>query len=164
MNEKIFSLLEEIEREYKNDRLKWGELFFLVTKLISFRSSCAKTKQAALLINDNRIISFGVNGPPAGSINCIFDGGEISCGKNLEGSCREGIHAEQNMFAYAARYGIRVDNCIVFCTETPCINCAKLIVATGIKEFYYINKYRLDEGEKYLIKHGVKIKHCLEYK
>ena len=57
-------------------RISFDELFAEVTLLIAERSSCAKTKQAALLIKDNRIISFGYNGSIAGGLNCLEEGGE----------------------------------------------------------------------------------------
>ena len=67
----------------------------------------------------------------------IDDGGEEKCGKDSNGSCFLGIHAEQNAIGYAARNGINTDGCIMYCTQTPCISCAKLVVAAGIKKFFY---------------------------
>tara|TARA_R100001244_G_scaffold21111_1_gene22591 strand:- start:220 stop:660 length:441 start_codon:yes stop_codon:yes gene_type:complete len=131
-------------------RISFKKLFVETTKLVAQRSSCVKAQQAALLIKDNRIISFGYNGPPAGTFNCSDDGGEEACGKDSNGSCFHGIHAEQNAIGYAARNGIDTEGCIIYCTETPCISCAKLIVASGIKEFHYIDEYRLDDGLKFL--------------
>lgn len=131
-------------------RISFKKLFVETTKLVAQRSSCVKAQQAALLIKDNRIISFGYNGPPAGTFNCNDDGGEEACGKDSNGSCFHGIHAEQNAIGYAARNGIDTEGCIIYCTETPCISCAKLIVASGIKEFHYIDEYRLDDGLKFL--------------
>lgn len=138
-------------------RITFNDLFVEITKLVAQRSSCVKAKQAALLIKDNRIISFGYNGPPSGSLNCIDDGGEKTCGKDSNGSCFHGIHAEQNAIGYAARNGINTEGCIIYCTMTPCISCAKLIVASGIKEFYYIDEYRLDDGKRFLEECGVMI-------
>jgi len=139
-------------------RPTWSELFIEITLTLARRSSCVKAQQAALLIKDNRIISFGVNGSPAGHINCAEEGGEEICGKDSNGSCFLGIHAEQNAIGYAARNGINTDGCSVYCTQSPCISCAKLIVAAGIKEFFYLKKYRLIEGVKFLEQAGVSIK------
>jgi len=138
-------------------RITFDDLFVEITKLVSQRSSCVKAKQAALLIKDNRIISFGYNGPPSGSLNCIDDGGESRCGKDSNGSCFLGIHAEQNAIGYAARNGINTDGCIMYCTQTPCISCAKLVVAAGIKKFFYIDEYRLDDGKRFLEQCGVPV-------
>ena len=137
-------------------RISFEELFVKTTKLVAKRSSCVKAQQAALLIKDNRIISFGYNGPPAGTLNCLEVGGEEVCGKDSNGSCFLGIHAEQNAIGYAARNGINTEGCIIYCTMTPCISCAKLIVASGIKEFHYINEYRLDDGIRFLEYCGIK--------
>ena len=139
-------------------RISFEELFVETTKLVAKRSSCVKAQQAALLIKDNRIISLGYNGPPAGTLNCLEDGGEEVCGKDSTGSCRLGIHAEQNAIGYAARNGINTEGCIIYCTQTPCISCAKLVVASGIKEFYYIDEYRLDDGKRFLS--ACKVKLC----
>ena len=68
------------------------------------------------------------------------------------------IHAEQNAIGYAARNGIDTEGCSIYCTQSPCISCAKLSVASGIKEFYYISNYRLDDGIKFLDQAGVSIK------
>ena len=141
-------------------RPTWDELFVETTVLFAKRSSCLKAQQAALLIKDNRIISFGVNGSPAGHINCN-EYSEAICGKDSNGSCFLGIHAEQNAIGYAARNGINTDGCTIYCTQTPCISCAKLVVAAGIKEFYYIERYRLDDGIKFLEQSHVRIQKVL---
>ena len=137
-------------------RISFEDLFVETTKLVAKRSSCVKAQQAALLIKDNRIISFGYNGPPAGTLNCLEDGGEEICGKDSNGSCFLGVHAEQNAIGYAARNGINTEGCIIYCTMTPCISCAKLVVAAGIKEFYYLTEYRLDDGLRFLEYCGIK--------
>ena len=129
----------------------FSELFIDITLKIAQRSSCVKAQQAALLIKDNRIISFGYNGPPAGTINCIDEGGEESCGKDSNGSCFLGVHAEQNAIGYAARNGIQTEGCIIYCTQSPCISCAKLIVASGINIFFYLEDYRLRDGLDFLM-------------
>ena len=132
-------------------RPTFSELFIDITLKIAQRSSCVKAQQAALLIKDNRIISFGYNGPPAGTINCIDEGGEESCGKDSNGSCFLGVHAEQNAIGYAARIGIQTEGCIIYCTQSPCISCAKLIVASGINIFFYLEDYRLRDGLDFLM-------------
>ena len=137
-------------------RISFEDLFVETTKLVAKRSSCVKAQQAALLIKDDRIISFGYNGPPAGTLNCLEDGGEDVCGKDSNGSCFLGVHAEQNAIGYAARNGINTEGCTIYCTMTPCISCAKLVVAAGIKEFYYIDEYRLDDGLRFLEYCGIR--------
>lgn len=73
------------------------------------------------------------------------------------------IHAEVNTIAYAARHGIDISNSIMYGTWSPCINCAKLIIASGIKEFYYRHLYeRKDDDGRTLLQEN-KIE-CYEIK
>ena len=139
-------------------RISFEDLFVDITKKVAERSSCVKARQSALLVKDNRIISFGYNGSPAGLLNCLEDGGEEACGKDSNGSCFLGIHAEANAIGYAARNGINTEGCVVYCTQTPCIACAKLCVAAGIKKFYYLDEYRIDDGKRFLQVAGMPVK------
>jgi len=136
-------------------RITFSDLFVNITLKIAQRSSCSKIKQAALLVKDNRIISFGYNGSPSGSLNCLENGGEEVCGKDSNGSCFLGIHAEQNAIGYAARNGINTEGCVIYCTQSPCISCAKLVTAAGIGIFYYLSEYRIRDGLNFLEVAGV---------
>ena len=68
------------------------------------------------------------------------------------------LKAQQGALLIAARNGIDTEGCSIYCTQSPCISCAKLVVASGIKEFYYISNYRLVDGIKFLDQAGVSIK------
>ena len=127
------------------NRISFEELFVKTTKLVAKRSSCVKAQQAALLIKDNRIISFGYNGPPAGTLNCLEDGGEEACGKDSNGSCRLGIHAEQNAIADCAKRGVCCLGAEVYITHYPCIICCRILLASGITSIKYIEDYKNDE-------------------
>ena len=126
-------------------RISFEDLFVETTKLVAKRSSCVKAQQAALLIKDNRIISFGYNGPPAGTLNCLEDGGEDVCGKDSNGSCFLGVHAEQNAITDCASRGVSVKGGIAYITHYPCLNCAKILAASGIKEIKYHTDYKNDQ-------------------
>lgn len=150
-------LVQEINGLHQ--RISFSDLWYCITLLLSKRSSCAKTQQASLIVHDNRIISIGYNGPPSKSINCSeHENPETVCGKDALGSCLNGIHAEQNAIAFAAKYGVKLSDCEIYITQSPCINCAKLISASGIKKVFYINEYRLTEGIDFLNKHNVEVK------
>lgn len=140
-------------------RKTWDECFVETLKVFKQRSACAKTQQCAIIVKDNRIISIGINGPRSGDINCTEDGGEKACGKDLANSCLRAIHAEQNAIGFLIKHGsgIGTEGCTIFVTETPCLMCAKLIVASGIKKYVYIDEYRLDEGKQYLLASNVKV-------
>ncbi|MCK4259915.1 MAG: hypothetical protein KAX49_13115 [Halanaerobiales bacterium] len=69
------------------------------------------------------------------------------------------LHAEQNLIAYCAKNNISTNNTILFISLSPCITCAKLILATGIKMVYYIIKYDKDStGIKFLKDNNINCK------
>lgn len=80
---------------------------------------------------------------------------------NIKDKCVESIHAEQNAIAYAAREGLALNNCIIYCTTAPCLNCAKLIVQCGITAVYYDENYSDDQGLLLLRRHNIT---CNEWK
>lgn len=65
-------------------------------------------------------------------------------GKEFEKVCS--IHAEQNLIAKCAKYGIKTNNMMLFLTNTPCYICAKSIIQAGIKEIYYLHKHTEEQG------------------
>lgn len=102
-------------------------------KIYSKLSYAEKRKVAALLINEDRIISLGYNGTPSGSDNtCEY--------RNEDGKLVTYdyvLHAEENAIAFAAKHGISTDGCIMVITHSPCSKCARLIIQSGIKQVWY---------------------------
>ena len=66
------------------------------------------------------------------------------------------IHAEQNAITDCAKRGVSCDNSVAYITHYPCKNCAKLLIASGIKKIYYINDYKNDD----IVKHFTNISNC----
>jgi len=60
--------------------------------------------------------------------------------------CLRTVHAEANAIAFAARYGIAVEGATLYTSVSPCPDCAKLIINSGIKQVIYYERYRLTEG------------------
>jgi len=100
------------------------------------------------LVRDRRIISTGYNGTPRGVANC-FEGGCPRCagdspsGSNL-GECICS-HAEENAIVQAAYHGISVRGATLYCTNSPCLMCAKMIINAGIVEVVYEDDYHFSE-------------------
>ena len=137
-------------------RNKWDSTFMEIASLFAGHSSCIKRKVGAILVKDLRILSTGYNGTPVNFINCdeyFMNGGELSHHDFHE--CYE-IHAEQNCLAFAAKNGVSTKDCILYVTTAPCVNCAKLIIASGIKEVIYRDVYKNDNGIKLLSIAGIK--------
>ncbi len=74
-------------------------------------------------------------------------------GRDFQKVCS--IHAEQNLIAKCARYGIQTDGMIMFITNTPCYVCAKSIIQAGIKGIYYLDKHTEEQGVSLLVKNRV---------
>ena len=122
------------------NRSTWDEYFKKIVLVTKERSPCLRLQVGCILVKDNRIISQGYNGflPNAPHISIIRDDHEMAT-----------VHAEQNAIADCAKRGVNCNESIAYITHYPCINCAKLLLASGIKEIKYIDDYNNDE----LVKH-----------
>lgn len=115
--------------------------------------SCAKRlKVGAVIVRDNRIVSIGYNGTPTGRDNLC----EESINDELV-TKPEVIHAEANAILYAAKEGIKTDGCLIYTTHSPCYDCAKMIVQSGINTLYFETKYRDMSSVDFLIECGIKV-------
>lgn len=72
-----------------------------------------------------------------------------------EAGCRRTVHAEANAIAWAARTGVSLDGSTIYITHSPCYECAKLIIASGIRGVTYHKEYRLQEGKELLQEAGI---------
>lgn len=130
------------------ERPSRDEIFGEMTAILSKRSVCKRLHVGAMLVVDGRPISVGYNGPPSGFSHCEKCDGE---------TCGVSIHAEINAIAFAAKNGVKVDRATMYCTDSPCINCAKAMVSAGIKRVAYIREYRLTEGVELLRRAGIEV-------
>ena len=128
------------------DRISRLQMFAEILEVVAKRSTCIKPN-AAILVKDGRIISMGYNGSPKGAPHCI----EVGCLEE-DGACIRTIHAEANAIAFAAKYGISTEGATLYVTSSPCYDCAKLIVNSGITEVVYLKEYRRPEGIELLNK------------
>jgi dCMP deaminase len=115
-----------------------------ITQTVAKRSTCLRRRVGAVLVRDFRIVATGYNGAPAGVKHCLETGClreqlDIPSGQRHE-LCRA-LHAEQNVLIQAARHGISVSDSILYCTNMPCIICAKMIINAGIKKVIYSEEY-----------------------
>ena len=145
-------------------RPSWETYFMDIAHLVAKRSTCRRRAVGALLVKDKRILSTGYNGAPSGlkhclDIGCLREELNIASGERHE-LCR-GIHAEQNAIIQAALHGVSIKGATLFCTNQPCLICAKMIINAGIIEIYYHSGYAdamsiemLKEANVELIKYG----------
>jgi dCMP deaminase len=133
-------------------RLERDDFLMGVAKLCAKRSTCGRLQVGAVIADLGRIISTGYNGPPSGFDHCEKHG----C--NLLAVCTRTVHAESNAIAFAARFGIRTNGCSMYGTDSPCIDCAKLIVQAGIRRFIYFREYRDTTPLELMIEAGLTVK------
>ena len=118
------------------NRPTWDEYFKQIVSVTATRSPCKRLQVGCLLVKENRIISQGYNGflPGCDHFSIVRDGHEQST-----------VHAEQNAIADCAKRGVSCLGSTAYITHYPCINCCKILIASGIKSIKYINDYKNDE-------------------
>lgn len=115
----------------------------------SENSYCERRKVGALIVKDKMIISDGFNGTPTGFENVCEDENNVSKPYVL--------HAEANAITKIARSGNNSDGATLYVTDSPCIECSKLIIQAGIKRVVYMREYRLTDGIDLLRRAGVEV-------
>src|SRR3989304_842468 len=125
-------------------RIDLDEYFLKIAAVVAERSTCRRHHVGAVAVRDKHILSTGYNGAPSGAqdcleLGCLRDELGIPSGQRHE-ICR-GIHAEQNVIIQAGLHGVSLDGCTIYCTHTPCVLCAKMLVNARIKRFVSFGKY-----------------------
>ncbi len=126
---------------------------------LSAGSGCLRAKIGCLIVKDNQILVEAHNeifpaNDQCQKNGCLRDKLKLGLGQFAE-RCRA-IHAEAEAISRAAQKGISLDGAVIFATCAPCINCAKLLVKSGIKEVYFIDKHGDTAGLKILEISGIK--------
>lgn len=145
----------------KITRPSWDEYFLEIAKLVSKRSTCLRRQVGALIVKDRRILTTGYNGAPAGITHCEITGClreklKVPSGERHE-LCR-GLHAEQNALLQASLHGVSVRNSLLYCTNQPCIICAKMIINAGIKEIIVCDGYPDKMAKGFFKEAGLRVK------
>ena len=134
----------------KKANLQKNKIFMKVAETISEFSKCVSFQVGCIYVKDGRIISMGYNGTPTGYINCCdkFDKDNFDREVHHEWSKKHEIHAEINGILYAAKNGVCIDGCDIFCTLMPCNDCLKALTQSGVQTIYYRNTYDKIEFDK----------------
>ncbi len=120
-------------------RPSWDEYFMATAHLIASRSPCDRLHVGCVIVSagvrSNRLVAAGYNGflPGTPHVSRVRD-------QHEQGT----VHAEQNAIADAARRGSSLDGCTAYVTHYPCINCAKILAAAGIRTIKYHSDYHND--------------------
>ena len=125
------------------------EMLVGMLKVVEGRSKCSRAQVGCIIAREGRVLSIGYNGGISGGADCL-------CGAD-QGQVLGCLHAEANAIAWAAKEGIKVEGAEMYCSLSPCVSCAKLILNAGIKKLYYLDDYRCLEGLKLLKNNAFKL-------
>ena len=129
-------------------RPDFDEYCLKIASVVSERATCLRHHMGAVAVKDKHILTTGYNGAPAGLHDCL----ELGCLRNELGIpsgksaeiCRA-VHAEQNVIIQAALHGVSIKGATIYCTHSPCVLCAKMLVNAQIERFVSFGRYSDDE-------------------
>jgi len=128
---------------------KFDSKYLRMARIWATNSYCKRRQVGALLVKDNMIISDGYNGTPSGFENNCEDENGVTRPYVL--------HAEANAITKVARSGNSAAGATLYVTASPCMECSKLIIQSGISRVVYCEDYRLDDGIKLLRRAGIEV-------
>jgi dCMP deaminase len=129
------------------------KVFINIAKELSTLSYCIRAKVGSILVKDGNVISMGYNGTPSGMLNyceILNEDGSLTTKSDV-------LHAESNAILKAARMGVSTDGTTMYCTLSPCKDCAKLILQSGVKRVVYLDKFPRDNGSIEFLKQFITI-------
>ncbi len=136
--------------EKKEDRQhKFDKHYLEMAAIWAKNSYCKRRQVGALLVKDKMIISDGFNGTPSGFEN--------QCEDENDTTKPYVLHAEANAITKVAKSGNSSEGATLYITTAPCIECAKLIIQSGIKRVVYAEEYRKSEGIELLKRAKVEV-------
>ena len=130
-------------------QLKYDKVYLKMALEWSSLSHCKRKKVGALIVKNGMIISDGYNGTPSDFDNCCENEDNITHWHV--------IHAECNAILKCAKWGHSCKKATIYQTLSPCKECSKLIIQSGIKRVVYIDEYKDTEGIELLKKKGIEI-------
>ena len=131
---------EQLDKRYLRMARIWSE-----------NSYCQRRRVGAIIVKDKMIISDGFNGTPSGFENVCED---------ESGNTKPYVlHAEANALTKVARSNNSSEGATLYVTSSPCLECSKLIIQSGIKRVVYNELYRLADGLELLQRAGIECVH-----
>lgn len=143
--------MESENRTYPQEKQrKLDERYLRMAQIWSENSYCQRRKVGALIVRDNMIISDGFNGTPSGFPNV--------CEENNV-TFPYVLHAEANAITKVARSSNSSEGATLYVTASPCMECSKLIIQSGIKRVVFSDLYRIQDGLELLRRAGIETVH-----
>ncbi len=138
-------------------RPTWDDYFINMAKLAATRATCPRRRVGAVLVRDNRLIATGYNGAVRGTPHCD----DVGC-LMVNGHCVRTVHSELNTLLQCALNGVSSAGSTMYCTDFPCVNCAKALVQGGITRLIFLVDYPDVNSAAVLQAGGVALYHAIE--
>jgi len=138
-----------MKKDKINTETKFDRSYIEMAHVWAKNSYCKRRQVGALIVKDRMIISDGYNGTPSGFENICED--EDNTTKPYV------LHAEANAITKVAKSNNSSEGATLYITDSPCMECAKLIIQSGITRVVYEKKYRITDGLDLLERAGVKV-------
>ncbi|HEY9124794.1 MAG TPA: dCMP deaminase family protein [Bacteroidales bacterium] len=136
---------------YKEKQEQFDRRYLEMARIWAKNSYCKRRQVGALIVKDKMIISDGYNGTPSGfENNCEDESGR---------TYPYVLHAEANAITKVAKSNNSSENATLYITTSPCLECAKLIIQSGIIRVVFADKYHQEDGINLLKKAGIEIVH-----
>ena len=130
-------------------QLKFDRSYLRMAQVWAENSYCNRRKVGALIVKDKMLISDGYNGTPSGFENVCED---------EDGHTKPYVlHAEANAITKVAKSNNSSNGATLYVTAAPCMECAKLIIQSGIRRVVYVESYRLSDGIELLERAGIEV-------
>lgn len=130
-------------------QLRYDKAYLRMAKTWSELSHCSRKQVGAIIVKDGMIISDGFNGTPSGFDNC--------CENEFGETLWYVLHAEANAILKVAKSTHNCQGATLYLTLSPCKDCSKLVVQSGISKVVFANSYKDDSGIKFLEDAGVEV-------
>jgi dCMP deaminase len=147
--EKVENRNKKIDDLLMDKQLKYDKVYLEMAKKWSELSHCSRKKVGALIVKNGMIISDGFNGTPSGHDNV--------CETDLGDTHWYVIHAECNAILKCAKWGNSCEGATIYQTHSPCKECSKLILQSGISRLVYSENYKDLSGVDFLKDSGIKV-------
>lgn len=130
---------------------KYNRLYMDIAERVAKMSYAKRLQVGAVIVKEGRIISMGWNGMPPGWDNkCEETRWHADSEEETQVTKPQVMHAESNAISKLAKSNESGLGAVLYCTHNPCMDCAKLILQSGIKKVYYQDEYRDSGGIKFL--------------
>lgn len=133
-------------------RPDWPYYFMDIAERVAQRSTCPRLAVGAVIVKQKRILATGYNGAPSGMDHCI----DVGC-LMVDDHCVRTLHAEQNAIIQAAQFGVSTEGSEIYCTSSPCLSCAKMIINAGVRKVWFSEGYPDETALRFLKEAGVAV-------